>query len=74
MLQFLTYSTRNKGNIFGALCCGALYLVAGGEVVGRISTTCEGVQTRTHMNCLIAKMYFNWSYLAIATAIIFHSE
>ena len=42
--------------------------------MGRISTTCDDVKTRTHMNYLIATMYFNWSYLAIATAIIFHSD
>ena len=42
--------------------------------MGRISTTCDGVQTRTHMNYLIATVYFNRSYLAIATAIIFHCE
>ena len=47
-----------------------LYFIWWGEGVGRISNTC-GVQTRTHMNYLIATMYFNWSYLAIATATIF---
>ena len=42
--------------------------------MGRIGTTCDGVKTRIHMSYLISTMYFNWCYLAIATAIMFHSE